>query len=167
MRAARGAYPTIDREFDRMGTKVLLHRRQAKAIARKAKVRLSAAATALPDVRGTFSMRNDPTGYVLDYPAGAYPFPDGTASMTRHADLTGVSEARLLATVVSGGAPDVSLDVSGAGELISVVLEAGADALVVGAWHSVTESGSTALEWSVTATDSGTVTVGLCQLEVR
>ena len=150
-----------------MARQALLETRTDRDIARKAGIQSVAGSGPLPTVIGTFSFINSADGYELEYPSGDYSFPDGTASMTSVVDLAELSEARLLATVASGGDAGVTLTVTGAGEDIAVDLEAiPGEELIVGSWHPVSGEMAT-LEWTVSAPDVGSAIMGLCQLQAR
>ena len=160
----RGLHELID---DELGENPLPHQ-----VARKAQTRGAVSRDALSltgTIMGTISRRNHPQGLSVDYTTSPQPFPDGTGRMNRYADLTGISEAMLLANIASGGGPGTVLTVSGGGEPVSVGLEiiGSAPDIVVGTWHPVTATGATLLEWSIKGTSAGNVILGLCQFIVR
>lgn len=165
-------YPIVDRSLreltrGELGANPLCHEVARKAQARGAVSKDVALLTGT--IWGTFSHRNDPDGYVVSYTASPRGFPDGTDSMSRYADMTAINEARLIANIVNGGTPGPILSVNGAGEVISIGLEVidTSPEIIIGTWHPVTASGATLLEWKIEGSGSGTVTVGLIQLQVK
>lgn len=165
-------YPIINRNLDEMLEGELLETPFARGIVRKAQAQGSTQQGVMRlagTIWGTFSARNGAGGYEVNYTGAPSGFPDGTDSMSRYADMTGVSEARLLVNVAGGGGPGTILTVSGAGEEISVGLEVITvpPEFVEGTWHPVTASGATLLTWTIEGLSSGSVTVGLCQLQVK
>lgn len=166
-------YPVLRRNMRSMVRDALLDDDTSREWGRKSGATLGeegAAVVPTGAIWGTFSQRNDSTGYVLDYSAGTALFPDGSPGrMNRYADLAGIDELRLLATVVAGGGLGTALWVRGAGEDIGVGLGyiMGVSNLVVGTWHPVTATGATLLEWELEALEPGSVTLGLVQLQGR
>lgn len=142
-----------------------------RAVARKAQARGQVARDLLSltgTILGTISHRNDPEGLSVDYTTTPQLFPDGSDRMNFYADLTGISEARLIANIRSGGGSGTILTVNGAGEDIAVGLQVitSSPEIVVGSWHPITSSagGATLLTWSIEGSGAGTVILGLCQL---
>lgn len=151
----------VDREIRRLIRNQLLQTRMARAIARKAGIRQGSAAGTLPQVLATFSTANSDEGYEIPYTTST-PFPNAVIQP----DLTGISQARLVANVVAGGGEGVLLTASGASEDISVGLAfSPGDILSAGAWHPVATDGVATLSLNITAPGSGSVTVGLVQLQ--
>lgn len=152
-----------------LGQNPLCHKVARKAQAHGTLTRQVATLTGT--ILGTISRRNHPLGLSVDYTTAHKKFPDDTDSMNRYADLTGITEARLIANIASGGGPGTVLMVSGANqdEDIAVGLEiiTSPPDLIVGTWHPVTASGATLLEWFIYGTGPGTVITGLCQLQGR
>lgn len=165
-------YPIVDRNLRRLVRNELAENPLCHEVARKAQARGAVSkdiARLSGTIWGTISRRNHPDGLSVDYTASPSLFPDGTDSMSRYADMTGVSEARLLANIASGGGPGTTLTVVGAGEDISIGLEiiTSPPELIVGTWHPVTATGATLLEWFIEGSGPGNVILGLCQLRVR
>lgn len=157
------------RAIDDAIEEALLEVGTSRDIARKAGVKLvGSTSTELAGIMGTFSLISSSVGYVLNYPVGVSYFPDGTNSNSRYADLSGASEGRLMVNIAQGGDPETILTLEGTGNLMEIGFYRlpGLTAIIVGDWQSITP-GPTLLEWKLTATSSGSVTVGLCQLQIR
>jgi len=142
----------------------LLDRQTAVGIVRKAGVRPASGAEATGGPVGSFTLINDPTGYAVTLGVGSFP---ADVSMDQAVELDGVTEARLLATVASGGSSGLSVVVTGLGSGVSVVLEmpGGSPGPVLSDWEEVVAEGETPLLWTVEG--SGSVVLGLVQLQTR
>lgn len=164
--------------------------RMARAIVRKSGVKPGgaegAAGGSTPDVWGSFVYITDTSlGFALTAPAGqsefAFPVP-GQAKMDRRSDMEGATEARLLVTTTSEG-------LAGARLLVAVSGGAGTRGFIgeppsapldeigihVSPWRSFAwdvvegESNRQGLLWRVSNPNlsTGSISVGLCQLQVR
>lgn len=144
-------YPKLYDELPGQGKKALWPKRWATSIARKAGLRRAALFDAGADIMGTFSRITGDDGFAFS--AGAFPEGD---TMMRAADLTGITEARLLANVSVAGTG--ALSVTGA---FTASVPLTGEGVIFSDWVEI--DGSAALQYSA----SGGASVGLVQLQVR
>lgn len=180
------SFPRVYSALEQMMHDSLLETGMARAIARKAGIRLGAATSgSLPDLWGQIAHitgGDSSLGYELTSPAlSSYVFPDSTPRAARYADSRGVSQVRLLATVTDAASAGARLSIEiqdGVGEPVALsgTLEVPLDAvgLHVSEWRSLVwgetqeERPSYAL-WRASNPPASATTyaVGLCQLQVR
>lgn len=159
--------PNLYRQIDRMSEEEPLQRDTSLDIVRKAQVGAGEFTQESINIWGTFSRRNGPNGYSLSYSSGQTRFPDVTTSMSRYGDLEDAEEARVLVNVVAAGVAGSTLSVEGDALPVPPEVSLASVGLFYSAWEPVISDGGALLEWYVNSPTSGTLSVGLCQLQVR
>ncbi len=139
----------------------------ARDIVRKAQLEPAILAIELGDIWGTFSKVDSAGGYALSYPSGRKAFPDGTNSMSRYSDITGLYEVRLLVSVAGPGVSGATISVESAAIATPLSVSIAAAGVILSGWQSITEGSSALMEWFVDSPSVGTATIGLCQLQGR
>ena len=155
----------------------LLQTRMTRDIARKAGLRPgTTAGEGPPDIWGSFTLidANQPLGYTESFVTNAQRFfPKGLPQMTRFADWSNCTQARLLLTVTSAGVSGSKIGITGdgltfAGGLSVPLTTVGVQ---VSEWTPVTKPSGEAItnHWMVENPNllAGQFGVGLCQLQVR
>lgn len=141
-----------------------------KRMARKAGLRVRGAGGG-PNIGASFTLINDPLGYI-DVRGGAEEFfPEDIPSMDRLLDWDGFSECRLFVTVTDAHDTDATLGVKsgeafGSGLFVSVS-SVGAE---VSDWVSLARTDDAVTSrWYVRnpSLAAGSFAIGLCQLQVR
>lgn len=168
-----------------MVRRALLDVTMARDIVRKSGVMPGGAGGGGPDICGTFSFVNDPPevdglGYwsrMLGFGEPEFYFPNGVEIMSRYADLTGYTQARLLVTVTLAPDADSTMLVEVAGGSgargftdAPPTVSLAATGHYVSEWRAFAETpGAVLLRWIVSDPDTNgfSYAVGLCQLQVR